>query len=283
MTAPRAPTPLQPLLAALGREPSRTWSVLVTLFGDAIVPRGGEVWLGTLLDIFAALDVAPGVVRTAASRLARDGWIERRRAGRLSFYRLAGGGRAPFAAAGRSIYAARPPAWDGALHLIIVPEGEAGRAALAQAGFGQPLAGLWLGAALPPAGAGGIALTARADPAALRRLAAMAWPLARLAESYARFAGLFAPLGAHAAGLGGLEALAARTLLIHHWRRIVLRDPRLPAALLPEGWPGEAARALCARLYHALLPASEAWLDAHGRGAAGPLPPPGPELAARFR
>ncbi|MFG1316914.1 phenylacetic acid degradation operon negative regulatory protein PaaX, partial [Xanthobacter autotrophicus] len=28
-------------------EPSRTWSIIVTIYGDAIVPRGGSVWLGT--------------------------------------------------------------------------------------------------------------------------------------------------------------------------------------------------------------------------------------------
>ncbi len=58
--------------------------------------------------------------------------------------------------------------------------------------------------------------------------------------------------------------MAARTLLIHDWRRIVLRDPGLPAALLPQDWPGEAARHLTASIYGALEDRSEAWLDATG-------------------
>jgi hypothetical protein len=41
------------------------------------------------------------VVRTAMSRLAADGWLERRKAGRNSFYRLAGKGRQTFDAATR--------------------------------------------------------------------------------------------------------------------------------------------------------------------------------------
>ncbi|MFX5705521.1 PaaX family transcriptional regulator C-terminal domain-containing protein, partial [Acinetobacter baumannii] len=66
------------------------------------------------------------------------------------------------------------------------------------------------------------------------------------------------------------------------YRRVILRDPLLPAGLLPPAWPALDARALCARLYQALLPASESWLDDHGESASGPLRPPGPELGRRF-
>ena len=76
------------------------------------------------------------------------------------------------------------------------------------------------------------------------------------------------------------EALPLRLLLVHEWRRIALRDPALPDALLPDGWPGRDAAALAARLYAGLVPAAEAWLDGAGRAEAGPLPPA--ELAGRF-
>jgi hypothetical protein len=44
--------------------PSRTGSIVIT-FGDAIVPRGGSVWLGTLLEFFGTIDMERGVARTA--------------------------------------------------------------------------------------------------------------------------------------------------------------------------------------------------------------------------
>jgi len=44
--------------------------------------RGGSVWLGTLLEFFKTLDIDSGVVRTAMSRLATDGWLERNKVGR---------------------------------------------------------------------------------------------------------------------------------------------------------------------------------------------------------
>ena len=30
------------------RRPVRAWSLIITLYGDAIVPRGGSLWLGAL-------------------------------------------------------------------------------------------------------------------------------------------------------------------------------------------------------------------------------------------
>src|SRR5271156_2866964 len=86
------PHPLARIVDQLKREPSRTGSIVITLFGDAIVPRGGSVWLGTLLAFFETLDIDSGVVRTAMSRLAADGWLERNKVGRNSFYRLGGEG-----------------------------------------------------------------------------------------------------------------------------------------------------------------------------------------------
>ena len=93
------------------------------------------------------------------------------------------------------------------------------------------------------------------------------WPLDDLAAAYRGLTADLQPLfGALDAGdrLTGLDAMAARTLLIHHWRRIVLRDPGLPEALLPEGWPGEETRDVVRRVYRQVVPGSEAWLDGAG-------------------
>src|SRR4030088_3404329 len=95
----------------------------------------------------------------------------------------------------------------------------------------------------------------------------------------------FEPLRGWIAGrktLSDADGLTARTLLIHHSRRVVLRDPLLPTALLPRDWPGRAARKLCGEIYRGVLPLSEQWLDRHGTNENGPLPPAGKELARRF-
>ena len=119
-------------------------------------------------------------------------------------------------------------------------------------------------------------MDAQAGLEAARRLAAQAWPLGRLAASYDRFNAAFAGLGAWQ-GAAPLDAMVARTLLIHEYRRIVLQAPDLPVAILPPDWPGTTARALCRAAYAAVLPASEHWLTEQA------LPAPGVDLEQRFR
>ncbi len=282
-----APSALAPILGHLRAEPSRTWSVIVTLYGDAVLPRGGALWLGTVLEIFAALEIGGNVVRTAMSRLAADGWLARTRVGRNAFYRLAAKGRATFTEAAARIYRAEPPAWDGTFRIAVLdPASDAARPTLEGAGFVALAPGVLVGTNPPPCPSPrAILLAAHAGPEDARRLARQAWPWERLQAGYGRFVAAFTPLrDAVAAGetLSDLDALVARLLLVHEYRRQVLHDPLLPDALLPEDWPGRAARALCAALYPLLLAGSERWLDAHGLTVNGKLPPADASLAARF-
>ena len=170
------PPPLARIIQQLKREPSRTGSIVITVFGDAIVPRGGSVWLGTLLEFFRELDVDASVVRTAMSRLAADGWFERHRIGRNSFYRLVQSGRQTFDIATKHIYG--PPAsdWTGRFELLLIGNGgdrDAAREALKNAGFGSPLPGVWVapsGVPLPVEAAGAIRLEVSAEDDSGRRL-----------------------------------------------------------------------------------------------------------------
>jgi phenylacetic acid degradation operon negative regulatory protein len=254
----------------------RIASFVVTVWGDAVAPRGGSLWLGTLQAILDRFGCTPGQVRTAMSRLTEEGWLARNRVGRNSFYRLGRRGEAAFGAAAARIYAGAPPTWDGRLRIALLIEPTA-REALAAQGFGSLQGGAMLGLAgdpaLLPQGVP-VLVGAPRTPEEARLLALRAWPLETLAEGYGRFLDSFAPL--RDAAISPDEALPFRLLLVHEWRRMVLRDPLLPAALLPEAWPGTAARALAAALYRRLTPDAEAWLDAEGRNEAGPLPPAPP-------
>ncbi|MBL8138138.1 MAG: phenylacetic acid degradation operon negative regulatory protein PaaX [Acidobacteria bacterium] len=290
MARPRR-APLEHLLDHVRAEPSRTWSIIISLYGDAIVPRGGSVWTGTVQQFCAHLGINDGVVRTAMSRLAADGWLTRRRAGRLSFYALSARGHATFRDAATHIYTQQPPRWHGAYDLVIVQtpgDREALRTDMAAAGFGALGPDMWLAPAgqAPPARLPDhLTLSLSGDDASQRALAARVWPIAGIAAAYERFLTAFRPL--HAAvtadrALSDLDALAVRVLLVHEYRRIVLRDPILPAEILPTAWPGAAARRLCAEVYSRVLPASERWLDAHARGDGGAPLPRARDLHRRF-
>ena len=153
----RMPHPLARIIDQLKREPSRTGSIVITVFGDAIVPRGGSVWLGTLLEFFETLDIDSGVVRTAMSRLAADGWLERKKVGRNSFYRLVQQGRQTFDTATKHIYDPPPSDWTGRFELLLIGNG-GDRDAVARGAeecrLRQPAAGR-LGRAVGRAGSGG--------------------------------------------------------------------------------------------------------------------------------
>jgi phenylacetic acid degradation operon negative regulatory protein len=284
------PQPLARIVDQLKREPSRTGSIIITVFGDAIVPRGGSVALGTLLEFFAAIDVDATVVRTAMSRLTADGWFEREKVGRNSFYRLVQRERLTFDIATKHIYG--PPAsdWTGRFELLLIANGadrDAAREALKNAGFGSPLPGVWVapsGVPIPEEASGAIRLEVSAEDDSGRRLLSESWPLDRTAEAYRRFMKSFEPLRSWVARdkLSDIDAFTARVLLIHHYRRVVLRDPLLPAALLPRDWPGRAARELCGEIYRGVLPASEQWLDRNASNENGPLPAAGKGLYRRF-
>jgi phenylacetic acid degradation operon negative regulatory protein len=285
------PQPLARIIDQLKREPSRTGSIVITVFGDAIVPRGGSLWLGTLLEFFEALDIDASVVRTAMSRLTADGWFERNKIGRNSFYRLVQRERLTFDTATRHIYDPPPSDWTGRFELLLISNGgdrDAAREALKNAGFGSPLPGVWVapsGAPIPEEAASAIRLEVSAEDEAGRRLLSASWPLDRTADAYLKFMKTFEPLRdwiGRRERLADADAFTARILLIHHYRRVVLRDPLLPTALLPSDWPGRAARQLCGEIYRGLVPASEQWLDRHGTNEAGALPKAGAELGLRF-
>lgn len=282
---------LSRIVSRFKREPSRTGSLIITFYGDAILPRGGSVWLGTLLQFLDMLGTDGGVVRTAVSRLAADGWLDRDKLGRKSFYKLARTGRERFETAVAHVYNSHASTWAGRFELLLIGNGadrEASRAVLTEAGFGSPMPGVWVAPSdvpVPSDAAGAIRLEVSTDDATGRRLVDASWSLERTAESYREFVKTFAPLEMWTANgdhMSPADAILARVLLIHHYRRVVLRDPLLPAALLPDDWPALEARQLCAQLYQSLLATSETWLNAHGESAAGPLRPPGPELGRRF-
>ena len=78
------------------------------------------------------------------------------------------------------------------------------------------------------------------------------------------------------------SAFVVRTLLLHEFRKVHLRDPLLPAPLLPADWAGFAAYDLCRDLYARVFQTAEAHLAVHARRLRGPMPPIEPATYARF-
>lgn len=286
--------PLSPPIASLleqfhARKPARIWSLIVTLYGDAIVPRGGSLWIGSLIEIMALFDIDAGHVRTAVSRLSSDGWLSSTKRGRASYYRLSRSGEDEFLQATQRIYSSIPVR-KGPLRVAVIGPAADGaavlRAELKAAGYApvSPVIHVGLGnAAAHLEGSAGL-FVMTPEERDERALAIAAWRLDDMAQAYRDFIAQFSQLAdmLDHRPLKDAEALVARTLLIHAFRRLVLRDPGLPENLLSEDWSGETARALAARIYAAVVGPSERFLDTHGQNEDGPLPPPETHFHKRF-
>jgi phenylacetic acid degradation operon negative regulatory protein len=292
------PAPLRALLRAFrAQRPLRGGSLLITMFGDAIAPRGGAVTLGSLIRLAAPFGLTERLVRTSVARLARAGWLTAQRSGRRSEYRLSTGGARRFAEATRRIYGAIPVDWDRNWTLALLPPGQLRlREELEWLGFGQLNAALLAHPGYSPEqvrrwlrrsrGAERVLLL-RGVSCGLgvdRRLAGRGWDLKELAERYRRFVAAFAPVEAALARgpVAPATAFLVRTLLIHEYRRIHLRDPLLPPPLLPPRWVGTAAYELCRRLYARVFAPAEQHLSAAAHRLHRALPAAASAVYARF-
>ena len=141
------------------------------------------------------------------------------------------------------------------------------------------------GVPVPRRPRGAIRLEVSAEDDSGRRLLSESWPLDRTADAYLKFMKTFEPLRGwigRGERLSDTDAFTARILLIHYYRRVVLRDPLLPTALLPADWPGRAARkALRRDLSRRCFPHPNNGLTATEPMRTGRCRP-GEELARRF-
>ncbi|MGH2343191.1 PaaX family transcriptional regulator C-terminal domain-containing protein [Segnochrobactraceae bacterium EtOH-i3] len=283
---PLPPGPLRPAIDTLLRaDPPRATRFIVTIYGDVVEPRGGLLWMGTLIEICAAHGISETLVRTAVSRLVAAGKLSGERAGRRSYYRLTPAARTEFTAAARVLFAP-PPVADGWLIAPAAPHGLA--MDLLAPGWAALGDGVLIGpdrADLPPAPGPILRASPFSGSEELPALAARLWDLAGLAEAYGGFLDRFAPVADELAGPGtlpGATSLAVRLLLVDRYRAVVLRDPRLPAAALPAGWPGQAARALFVRLYLRLARSADSHVGHAFHAANGLLPATSEATALRL-
>lgn len=285
------------------RRTLRAASLITTVFGDAIAPRGGTVWLGSLIQAMQPFGISERLVRTSVYRLVQDGWLQATQVGRRSFYSLTEVGRERFEQATHRIYGQPARAWDRKWCLVLLSALEADlkdtvRRELGWLGFGA-LTGELLAnpspdrsdvdAALGRLGVTEdvVVLSARIDrnPAGMRRLAQESWNLDEIDARYAEFVRRFRPLIAALGRRSDLQpqtAFLVRTLLIQEYRKILLRDPQLPAELLPAEWQGTAAYQLCRNLYIAVYTKADDYLSSTMETSEGPLPPPDAAFLQRF-
>jgi phenylacetic acid degradation operon negative regulatory protein len=282
---------------------------VVTVWGDAIAPHGGAVWLSGLIKLLAPLGLNERLVRTSVYRLAQEGWLSSQQDGRRSLYRLTEQGRRRFEHAYRRIYASPAQDWDGRWEIVLAPAGalhEPERRELRKElwweGFGNIVPGVFVRPARAGAAEslaeilGALRVERRVsvvaghdapglDTQRLHTLVRNCWDLAALAAEYRGFQDRFASVIRHFRvnrRVDPQHCFVVRSLLIHAFRRVTLHDPQLPAALVPPRWPAPAAYALCRDFYLLTQRQAEQHLLATLETDRGALPPAAPYFFQRF-
>ncbi|HSS70274.1 MAG TPA: phenylacetic acid degradation operon negative regulatory protein PaaX [Casimicrobiaceae bacterium] len=294
---------------ALAVSPPKAKSLVVTVWGDAIAPHGGALWLSGLIRLMAPLGLNERLVRTSVYRLTREGWLTARSRGRRSVYRLTAEGLRRFEQAYQRIYSPPDGAWNNRWDIVLAPlaglrpaERTELRKELRWAGFGTIGPGLFIGPEQPGRRAAALA-TLRALGIERRATLVSAlpgdstrgcpledwvrasWDLAAVAAEYSAFVERFAPVIRAFKTLKRLDpeqCFVVRTLLIHDFRRVTLHDPQLAAALLPAQWPAPKAYALCRDFYRLTHRHAERHLAATVQSEGETLPPAAPYFYRRF-
>ncbi len=248
-------------------------SALFDVYGDHLRRRGGSAPVAALIRLLSALDIAAPAVRTAISRMVRQGWLAPVPTADGPGYQLTERAGRRLDDAYARIYRTADQPWDGRWHVLVSgrPATRTSRERLAGAlaflGYAPLSASTWVAPrphpdAEPTLAAEGVraeVFTAAYDgegPALARR----AWDLAAVAAAYERFEAEAGRL-LEVAPSEDRSAFATRSRLVHEWRRFLFLDPGLPDAVLPPGWPGHRAAELFDRAAGELLPASDRYVE----------------------
>ena len=268
--APRQEIPLTPAQGTLACVHAR--SALFDVYGDHLSRRGGAAPVAVLVRLLAPLEVAAPAVRTAVSRMVRQGWLAAARLPGGPGYALTERAERRLDAAYERIYRTREQAWDGGWDLVLL-EPLRSRAAreriasgLAYLGYAPVRPGTWisprrceeLDALVAAEGTVVERFTATYD-ADGSALAARAWDLAAIRARYLAFEQQVQPLLTQVStpDLDDERAYVVRSTLVHEWRKLLFVDPGLPAALLPPDWDGARVAARFDAAAGALAPAAD--------------------------
>lgn len=249
-------------------------SVLVTIFGDTVLPATQSFRLAQLFALTEVFGFSQRLVRTSMYRLTNEGWFTSEREGRQSRYTATTVAVRESEVASERIYGSSERDWknaDWTLVLLNPAINATNRAAIIQHltwnGFFQ-LGPELLGSptVAPPDVAG---LCKRVDREAVRAVATgrfedleslladgfftQGFDNESIELAYKQILERYAPLAKAVASTASpgseIEAFALRTMLVHDMRRIKLRFPELPASLHTPDWTGREAHELASVLY----------------------------------
>ena len=287
--------------------PMHANSLIVSIYGDTICPRGNTIWLGNLIQLVAPLGINERLVRTSVFRLAEKNILTSKQIGRRSYYSLTDNAYRQFLSASKRIYATHPPTWDGEWRLVITSLGnlpsealEALHKELQWLGFSKIATGVY---AHPSAAIEEVeklieetglderiallkAVAANANQMPVtNRLIRDSYDLQTSDSDYQQLILEFENIHAsteHAKKLDPKLCFLTRTLLIHRYRHILLKEPELPTGIAPESSTSKQAKQLVGALYRVISPGADDYYSSIFGTEAVPVPKPQDSYSRRF-
>ncbi len=255
----------------------RPRAAMLTLYGDYVLPRGGEIGIGSLVKLLGNFGLSEQAIRSAVSRMCNSGLLKAKRTKRKSYYSLTGEGRSLLTEGTQRIFQRKETRWDGRWNIVTysIPErmreardrlrielGWIGYGALAEATWVSPydLTGVVKGLLkkLNIEDYVNIFNTheCSTDP---KKIVSRCWNLGDIHRKYMEFLSEYRPMLESlqkrlqlGETIEPSECFVERFNLIHEYRKLPFYDPDLPLELLPDNWLRPQAGVLFNE-YHGLL------------------------------
>lgn len=273
-------------------------SLISTIFGDSVLHRGGNISLASLIQLLELFGFNDRAVRTSVFRLVKNDWLCSDKIGRTSFYRITDSSRSTYLQAEQRIYNDQMKEWDHYWDLILMSSLDTENKALLKKelewlGFANISTNLmaYLGCnrielqrLLVDLNMSEQVVVFKAETLQLfnnsvdtiGRMLRTNWPIDELRQRYLQFLDIFREIGVllmqENEQLEPVQAFQIRTLLIHYYRRILLKDPALPLELLPTDWPAISARTLSMNIYKKVFEPADEYFLSVAATAEGPMP-----------
>jgi phenylacetic acid degradation operon negative regulatory protein len=253
------------------------------MFGQYVLPRGGLIWLGSLIKAMAAWGFSEAAARSAILRLRHRGSIEGQRVGRRTFYSLTGAGMHRLDVGGFRFSFSPTLVWDGQWTVVIysIPEErrelrDALRDSLKWWGFGLLAPGTWVSARplLPEMERSWRELgawdhvdvfrSAYVGSSDLPAMVAKVFPqMPALAASYRAYIAQSELVLRHleADRLEDRACFAIRLENLWSFYAVASEDPILPPDLLPKDWPRLRAQELSVEIQRVLAEPAERFFE----------------------
>ncbi|MFD2924571.1 PaaX family transcriptional regulator [Halobacillus naozhouensis] len=244
-------------------------SLMFTLFGEYVQNYGGEIWVGSLIQMMERFGVSESSVRGAILRMVQKDLMKVRKIGNRSYYSFTPQGINQINEGVKRVYSERNAKWDGQWRILTYSFPEAKRdmrneirKELNWTGFGAISNSTWVSP--NPIEKQVMELMERhqlGDYMMLftsskvmshdnQEIVNKGWDLQHISDEYDRFIQehlkIYDYLREKALQntLTDEESFIERTKIVHEYRKFLFNDPIFPVDLLPENFRGTEAREL---------------------------------------